>query len=32
MKKYMIAFVLFGLITVIFTGCETKENADGVSI
>ena len=28
MKKYMIAFILCGLITVNFTGCENKENAD----
>ena len=28
MKKYMIAFILCGLITVNFTGCENKENSD----
>lgn len=28
MKKYMIAFILCGLITAIFTGCENKENSD----
>ena len=28
MKKYIVSFILCGLITVNFTGCENKENSD----